>query len=272
MGFKRLFRPALDWLEVRLGRRDPLVPPARFHGLVGDPAAFVATGEAFLGHFREVGGLKAHERVLEVGCGIGRMAGPLTRYLDARGSYDGFDVMRNAIRWCQNSITPRHPSFRFRHADILNPHYNPGGTLAPCEFRFPYDDGSFDFVFLTSVFTHMLPADVRHYHGEIQRVLRSGGRSFATFFLLNDDARARLAEPTTELARTFRFRHARDGYWINDPDVPEAAVAYDEAWVRALYGAGGDGGMVIVEPIHHGDWCGRPDALTGQDVVLARKR
>ena len=40
------------------------------------------------------------ERVLDVGCGIGRMARPLAGYLTGDGSYDGFDVNREGIRWC----------------------------------------------------------------------------------------------------------------------------------------------------------------------------
>ena len=38
-------------------------------------------------------------------------------------------------------------------------------------------------MFLTSVFTHLLPHDLTHYLAEINRVLRPGGRCVATFFL-----------------------------------------------------------------------------------------
>lgn len=50
-------------------------------------------GEQFLQYFIELGGLKPSDRVLDVGCGIGRLAIPLTQYLDARGGYAGLDIV-----------------------------------------------------------------------------------------------------------------------------------------------------------------------------------
>ena len=113
--------------------------------------------------------------MLEPGCGTGRMAEPLTRYLGPAGSYDGFDVVRTAIDWCESNIASQHPNFHFRHVDVLNHVYNPKGRLDPEAFEFPYPDEAFDFVFLTSVFTHMRPPEMRHYLGQIRRVLRPGG-------------------------------------------------------------------------------------------------
>lgn len=55
-----------------------------------------------------------------MGCGIGRMAIPLTEYLSEEGSYEGFDVVRRGVKWCQENITTRCPNFRFRLADVYN--------------------------------------------------------------------------------------------------------------------------------------------------------
>ena len=46
---------AADLSDVALRRRDPLIPPRRLAGYVGD-SDFAATGDEFLGHFRELGG------------------------------------------------------------------------------------------------------------------------------------------------------------------------------------------------------------------------
>ena len=149
---------------------------------------FRRAGELYLRWFVELGSLTPDEAVLEPGCGTGRMAEPLTRYLGPTGSYDGFDVVSTAIDWCESNIASKHPNFHFRHVDVLNRHYNPEGRLDPEAFEFPYPDEAFDFAFLTSVFTHMRPPEMRHYLGEIRRVLRPGGRCLMTFFLLNEES------------------------------------------------------------------------------------
>src|SRR5262249_38985285 len=168
---------------------------------------FEAIGREFLGHFVGLGALRPAEGVLEIGCGPGRMALPLTGYLAADGRYVGVDVVARAIRWCQLHITPRHPNFTFLHADLFNRRYNPRGAIQARDYVFPFLDGSFDFVFLTSVFTHMDPEDARHYLHEIARLLQPTGRLFCTWFLLND-AQAALAERGRNLI-DFRFDRGR---------------------------------------------------------------
>ena len=177
---------ALDLRDTVSRRRDRLTPPRRLD-FVGH-SDFAATGDEFLGHFIGLGGLQPSEAVLDVGCGIGRMALPLTGYLSQAGRYDGFDIVRANVGWCRRAITPRFPNFRFRHADVFNREYNPLGKLRGRDYRFPYPDRSFDFAVLTSVFTHLLPDEVAHYLAELGRVLRPGGRCLATVYLLNEES------------------------------------------------------------------------------------
>lgn len=56
--------------------------------------------------------------MLDVGCGSGRMALPLTGYLNSEGRYAGFDISQKAIAWCQEHITSAHPNFQFEVSDI----------------------------------------------------------------------------------------------------------------------------------------------------------
>ncbi|WP_275042738.1 SAM-dependent methyltransferase [Azospirillum baldaniorum] len=107
-------------------------PPDRV--FIGD-GDFRAIGAEFLRHFVRVGGLKPKHRVLEIGCGIGRMAVPLTQYLDS--SYDGVDIVEDGIRWCAETITPAYPEFRFRTLDVANALYNPGGAEDAAQTRLP---------------------------------------------------------------------------------------------------------------------------------------
>ncbi len=250
---------ALDAAEGVLGRREPLVPPRRLN-FVGN-SDFVETGEEFLRHFREVAGLRSSDRVLDVGCGVGRMARVLVGELrPPHGAYDGFDVSRRGIAWCRRHYRDTPVPFRFAHVDLLHPVYHPTGTLSPAAFRFPYADASFDLVIATSVFTHLLEDVADRYLAEAARVLAPGGRLLATWFLLDP------AEPPTRDA-IVAFLPTAGAAAVADPDVPEAAVAYPAAWVRDRLASHGFHAEVDV---HRGTWTGRP-GRSAQDIIVARR-
>lgn len=243
--------------------RDTLRPPPTLMFIGGGD--YEAVGNEFLAHFRTLGGLEPHHRVLDVGCGIGRMAVPLTRYLTPEGSYDGFDIVPHGIAWCRRRISRRFPNFRFELAPIRNSDYNPEGALTATQYAFPYADRAFDFVFMTSVFTHMLPDEVDHYLRETARVLAPGGRCFITWFLLNRESRDLIGEGKS----TLPFLHVLGDCLSTDATVREQAIAYDEERVRGMYAACG---FVCRAPIAYGSWCGRAHCLTYQDIVVARKQ
>ena len=258
---RRIYLRPIDAADGLRGR-DSLTPP-RSLIFVGD-GDFKAVGREFRAYFIQLGGLRPDDRVLDVGCGIGRMAVPLTDYLSPQGEYWGFDIVKEGIDWCEGAISPRFPNFHFEHADILNKHYNPAGVHLAREYRFPQGDASIDFAFLTSVFTHMLPPDLEHYLSELSRVMRPGGRCLMTFFLLNDESRRCLRARAGNL----HFAHGIDGCLTIDANDPEAALAYDEGAVRSrLAGVG----LRVDEPIRFGSWCGRPSYLSYQDIILVTK-
>ena len=260
---KVLFLPA-DLYDRMTGARGDRDLPPRSLSFVGE-GDFEAIGEEFLGYLQELCGLKPGERVLEVGCGAGRIALPLSRYLDDDGSYDGFDVLEDHVRWCRGHIASRRPNFRFVRADIRSPMVNPKGRFAPSEYRFPFDDASFDFALMTSVVTHLLPEGAAHYLAETGRVLRPGGRCLVTWFLIDEEADRRIRAGTSAT----RFDHELPGCRVVDAGVPESAVAFREEDVRRMYAAAG---LEIQEPIRWGGWSGRPDPLSYQDIVVAVRR
>jgi SAM-dependent methyltransferase len=249
---------ALDLADALTGRRDRFTPPRRMD-FVGH-SDFAATGDEFLGHFIALAGLRPDERVLDAGCGIGRMARPLAGYLGPGGSYDGFDVNAGGIAWCRERYAAL-PHFRFARADLRNRRYNPAGAADAATYRFPYEDSSFDLVIMTSVLTHLLAEETRRYLAEARRVLTGGGRLLATFLLLDDVALAAVRDGRAALA----FRAPVDGVSVVDPAVPEEAVAYEPSWLRrALDDAG-----LRLHAVHPGTWPGRADGLSYQDIVVA---
>jgi len=224
---------------------------------------FKRNAEEFLNLYVELCGLKTHERILDVGCGIGRKTILLTKYLDARGSYDGIDIVKTGIDWCSRKISPRHPNFHFQQIDVFNRHYNPSGREPASAYRFPFPDGAFDFVALGSVFTHMLPKDTENYLAQATRVLGKDGRCLISWFLLNPESRGLINAGKSTLPFV---HHIDDVVWTISRDDPEDAVAYDEAYVRRLYETCG---LDIKERIHYGSWCGRDRFLSYQDLILA---
>lgn len=242
----------------------PMVPAAAdMYDGPGSLEDFYANGEEFLRIYTEVCALAREERMLDVGSGMGRKTIQLTRYLSERASYVGLDVNPSGVDWCRRTISSRYPNFTFQRIDVHNQLYNPSGTTAPSVYRFPFADGSFTFVVLASVFTHMLPDAVRQYLSEVARVLAPGGRCLITYFLLQDESRQLIAAG----ASTQAFVQSGPQYATVSPDIPEKAVAFDEDFVVSLYEEAG----LRVTRLDRGSWCGRKTFLSYQDLVLATK-
>lgn len=252
-----------DNVELLSGQRDSLTPPSKMIKAIGG-GDFKKIGETFLHHFINLCDLKPNEKVLDVGCGCGRIAVPLTKYLSGEGCYEGFDIIPEQVKWCQKNITPSYPNFHFQLANIYNEMYNQRGKYEASSYKFPYADETFDFVYLTSVFTHLLPEDMEHYLSEIARLLKNDGRCFITFFLLNKESLQLIKAKKGN--RDFKFDFGE--YRIENKDIPEAAVAYDEIFIKELYSKYN---LEIKLPIHYGSWCERTPFLDYQDIVIASK-
>ncbi|MBP6793855.1 MAG: class I SAM-dependent methyltransferase [Saprospiraceae bacterium] len=237
-------------------------PPQHLIDLVGGGDYF-QIGKLFFTYFIELAYLKPSDRVLDIGCGVGRMAIPLTTYLNKQGSYEGFDIVKELVAWSQSNITPRFPNFHFQLAQIFNSCYNPSGKYKGVDYRFPYPDNEFDFIFLTSVFTHMLPAEVDNYLSEMARTVKPGGRCLVTFFILNDSVYPLIADGKSTFTFAFEFQGCR----IDNAAVPEAAVAYDEEKIKDLFKKHD----FEIDSFNYGSWSGRKDFLSFQDIVVIRK-
>jgi SAM-dependent methyltransferase len=241
---------------------DAMIPDYAIADYVGGGGAeqFKVVGRVLIDWFRAYCNLQPNERVLEVGSGIGRVAIPLTQYLTS-GSYVGFDIVSHGIEWCQQKVTPRYPKFKFFVADIYNKCYHPEGKQIAAEYVFPFEDGSFDFVFLTSVYTHMLPKDLEHYTAEISRVLRPGGRCFCTVYSLSEEAMRHVTDGTSRMP----FQPYPEGYWSDTPDNHEAAVAYPQDYLQQVFR---ERGLEITREIPGGWW----QTEFAQDILIAYKR
>jgi SAM-dependent methyltransferase len=250
----------LAQLMEEIAQNDSLPAPAPESIFVGD-GDYRAIGLEYLGHFVRIGGLKPHHRVLDIGCGIGRMAVPLTQYLDPNsGSYEGVDPVNQGIEWCVQNITSSHPHFRFCRLDVAHELYNPGGTMPGHRVALPFAANSFDFTTMVSVATHLPAKEISVYAREVMRLLAPGGRLFLTAFLVSEED---LSRPT---ARPKLVKGEEPGSWIADPAAPLGAIGFDDGIVQdTLREAGLD-----IRQVSLGHWRGL-ESNHYQDIIIAGK-
>jgi len=226
LALKVVYGPG-DMLARVTRRQRAMVPPrSMIYTGRGD---FIEQGKLHLKYLVKYGNLQNDASVLDVGSGIGRTAIALSGYLTAKGKYEGFDVTRKGVNWCQKNITPQFPNFNFRFVPLGNDLYNDYKQSAST-FEFPYQDNEFDLCCLMSVFTHMVPEEIRNYLQQCNNVLRPDGSIVATFFLYDDSLEQKMSVEKL----SFEFPVARDRYRLMDPKVQSANVALHISLLKDL--------------------------------------
>ena len=156
-GATRPVPPKETWISEKFGKT---------------PDEYLATGKRDLDQMTEIlqqGGaaIETLGHILEFGCGDGRMIRWLEPLAADREVW-GTDIDAGRIFWCKQNLGA---PFRFITTTML-PHL-------------PFEDRHFGFIYAGSVFTHIDDlADA--WFVELRRILRPGGRLFATVHLKND--------------------------------------------------------------------------------------
>lgn len=264
---KRVAAKLMDVAGIVLSR-GVLLPPFSMRRTIGESRwqlkgeEFTIQGNHFVQKLIEDASLRPDSKVLDLGSGCGRIAIPLTKVLGTAGAYIGLEPMAKLVRWCLRKITPRFPNFEFRHCDIYNNLYNRTGTLRAESFTFPFESEYFDLVVATSVFTHLTPKAVQNYAGECSRVLKTRGKLFASFFLIENGTHG--VNAGLDFDSIFEPNVAR----VIDPAIPERAVAYNTDWLVLQFDTKH---LRLVPPIRWGCWTGKQPAYSGQDVLIFEK-
>ncbi len=241
-----LLADAIELLLARTRLLDGGDEPPRFIEFGG--GGFIPIGNALVGLMAARAGLSDGMTVVDIGCGIGRNAVALSKRF-GNLEYLGFDVVRYGVRWCGKRFSGQ-PRYRFIHADIFNSFYNPRGKESALAYRFPVADGAADFVFATSVFTHMPRAEVAHYLAETARCMKPGASAYFTCFMLDAESRRQIESGQT----LFRFPHPRDGCQVESLSEPDLAVAFERPAFEAMAPEAG----LEVAAFHPGNWRGLP--------------
>jgi SAM-dependent methyltransferase len=137
-------------------------------------------------------GSKSFNRILDFGCGCGRVIRFLA-YERFEADLVGCDIDPEAISWCRDNID--FPTF------IVSPFHPP----------LPFRNEHFDFIYSISIFTHLSEQDQFAWLAELERVIRPGGIVIITtqgknknYERLSDDVKRQLE---------------RDGIWYDEDNV-----------------------------------------------------
>lgn len=142
--------------------------------------AFVAAAVADVRKLIRLAGLGRSSRVLDWGCGAGRLAVGLKHEFGHVREYLGVDVQAPLIEWAAENLSDPHT--RFSLVDVGNERYNPGGTV---DHTIPAEPGV-DIFYAYSVFSHMLPDDIAAYSRTIAGLLAPEGVGLVTAFVEPD--------------------------------------------------------------------------------------
>ncbi len=164
----------------------------------------------------------------------------------------------DGILWCAQTITPVYPRFRFQRLDIAHPLYNPKGSLPGTEVQFGFANGSFDFITMVSVATHLPPEELTVYLNEARACSRrAGGCS---------------SPPSPSTARLTGQERLAFKRWQDGPGwyaIEERAARRRRHRRRVPAGGDAEGGL-LVESLRPGHWRGI-SAAHYQDLLIATK-
>ena len=131
-------------------------------------------------------GLAEGMRVVDLGCGSGRLASALHRR--GRFSYVGIDIIQALLDYARTKA----PSYQFiRHREL----------------SIPQKDASTDIVSAFSLYTHLLQAEIFIYLRETVRILKPGGKAVFSFLEFPDPRHWTIFENTVEGTRAGKGDH-----------------------------------------------------------------
>ena len=199
------------------------------------------------------------KKVLDIACGVGRLAYALRLFFDEGGSYTGFDVAPQAIDWLNSNYAPQLPNFRFDLVDVKNPLHRPDEGQSATNLDFPYGDGSFDVACTFALFMHMQLPEIENYLREIRRVLRPGGVGVLNFSAIRPDGlRSRYA------GRDFVAIGA--GVYTRFPEKVGVAMAYDHDLILRTIEANGLQLLDVIEGYWRHPWIRTGEIHTPTDI------
>jgi len=188
---------------------------------------YVTEAKDFWIHAFHSGLCRLDSTIVDIGSGCGRYAQYLRdyRFLSERftGNYIGIDIDEEMLNWCRRNFDSER--FAFYRSNHDSKAYKAAGN-PDAYYVLPLADEAADFVFSTSLFTHLLEKELVNYTRESYRVLKRD--CFMAMFCFSMDH----PPPTFGGRHTFRFRIGNA--YVESMSVPDAAVAYEEKFLLEM--------------------------------------
>lgn len=230
----KLIVDSFDLLPKFMYEEVSKIPPNHMRIRVGvanrflaNHVSYVSGAKDFWMHAFHAGLCRLDSTIVDLGCGCGRYAHHLRdyRFLAERffGKYIGIDIDDEMLNWCRRNFDSER--FAFYLSNHVSKAYKSIGK-ADASYVLPLADESADFVFSTSLFTHLLEKELVNYCQESYRVLKRN--CFMSMFCFSMDH----PPPTFGDRHTFRFRISNA--YVESKAVPEAAVAYEEKFLLEI--------------------------------------
>jgi SAM-dependent methyltransferase len=155
----------------------------------GDWSAFKTQEEAYNKAFDQLSSIehiKSCNKILDIGCGPGRLALGLINNNASIEKYVGVDVNKTAVDWCSSNLTTLNGNYEFFYLNKYNARYaSSNSTENSSYFDIDAFKNKYDLVYLYSVFSHLVPDDLIEYLNVFKNLLEPNGVVYTTIFVGN---------------------------------------------------------------------------------------
>ncbi|HEY2051884.1 MAG TPA: class I SAM-dependent methyltransferase [Caulobacteraceae bacterium] len=233
----------------------------------GDPRVVARINSQII--MTNLGG-KLPSRVLDFGCGVGRVALGMIERFGQDLHIDGTDIVPEMIVLCENEINARFKNASFFCLASDNTLYEKYGTeSAPRHAEdqfFASKEANYDLIYAFSVFTHLEKSQIERYLRIFRRMIAPSGRIIFSCFLLEAQSRKMIRDRFA--AYPVQLNSESDDIHLGrkDQENPLAFVAASLDTIQELLTSTG----WVTAAITFGSWRGElSDSSSFQDIVVA---
>lgn len=162
--------------------------------------------------------------IMEIGCGCGKTFQHIHDIGEFTGSFVGIDIDSEMLTYCRKHFN--RPSFSFIQSNHQNSAYSERQTVGPSTpWHIPLSDECLDFVYSSSLFSHLFELEIMNYLCQSYRLLKPGGAVRMSFFCIE----------SVEKGNRWNFKHRKGNAYIESLKVPEAAVAFEKSIMESFF-------------------------------------